>query len=104
MITVWHLSFVESSMSDIPRGPRSSKKATPNSSGGSPQKQALSVWQRWNSLSFKVRLYIGVSTMAVAYGADRLATFLEEKNALEMEASKRVESELAKLDQEVKKA
>ncbi|KAK9320527.1 hypothetical protein V1517DRAFT_348087 [Lipomyces orientalis] len=38
-----------------------------------------SLWARYNAIPFKGRLWIGISTMAVAYGGMRLTDYLYDR-------------------------
>ncbi|CAY68925.1 Hypothetical protein PAS_chr2-1_0310 [Komagataella phaffii GS115] len=44
------------------------------------------LWLKYNQLPFKVRMYIGISTMAVAYFGDRISSQIIENNKLEARA------------------
>jgi hypothetical protein len=56
-----------------------------------------SLFARYSALSFKVKLYIWITTAGAAWLADSVSDRIFEQNMIEEEANRRVEIELRKL-------
>jgi hypothetical protein len=54
-------------------------KAAPQSAKSALPPGMLNLWAKWNSLPTRVRLYVGLSTFAVAFCADRYLTYSEKQ-------------------------
>lgn len=57
----------------------------------------LTLFSKYNALSIRVKLYIWISTAAVAWLADSVSDRIFEQNMIDAEANRRVEIELRKL-------
>ncbi|KAG0676495.1 hypothetical protein C6P40_001396 [Pichia californica] len=57
----------------------------------------FSLWRKYSALSFKVKLYIWITTAGAAWLADSLSDKIFEQNMIDAEAHRRVEMELRKM-------
>lgn len=69
-------------------------KAIPPKPNGKP-----SLYARYCALSFKVKIYIWITTAGAAWLADSLSDRIFEQNMIDAEAHRRVEKELRKMKQ-----
>lgn len=56
-----------------------------------------SLYARYNALSFKVKLYLWITTAGAAWLADSLSDRIFEQNMIDAEATRRVEMEIRKM-------
>lgn len=88
-----------------PPKPRISSHFQKDSQATNPSKQPPvttkpTLFAKYNALSFKVKLYLWVSTAAVAWLADSVSDKIFEQNMIDAEAERRVEIELKKLHEQ----
>ncbi|CAN6674482.1 hypothetical protein TRVA0_054S00760 [Trichomonascus vanleenenianus] len=55
--------------------------------------EIMGLWQKYTELPRNVRLYIGLSTLVVAFVGDRWSRKIEEETRLRQEAEKRLAEE-----------
>ncbi|GME79118.1 unnamed protein product [Ambrosiozyma monospora] len=71
-------------------------RPTPSSSTPNPNAKPT-IWQRYQRIPLKWKLYIGTTTFIIAFLADSISDKLMERNMIDYEANRRVEIEMSKL-------
>lgn len=62
-----------------------------------PSNKKPSLFKRYNSLPFRAKLYIWITTAGVAWLADSISARIFEQNMIDAEANRRVEMEMRKM-------
>jgi hypothetical protein len=82
---------------DASTGGDQMKNANANAQSKSKTTGKLSLFAKYNALSFRVKLYLWISTAGVAWLADSVSDRIFEQNMIDVEANRRVEMELKRM-------